>query len=216
MCVETKKIIRSRDVVFDEDSTSIGYGLEMSPSGSSEAPSLALVDGSSKPTPSNASDDVGSKTEEEDDEEDSAPSSSSPLSEGLDEGSSQEPRYPRRERRPLGEWWKNHILPQEEVERANVATLEDPLNVCEAMRSEDASKWEAAMQEEYDSLMANGTWDLAPLPKGRKSVGCKWVFRTKKDALGEVVRHKARLVAKGFSQVAGVDFLETFAVFTSI
>ena len=92
-----------------------------------------------------------------------------------------------------------------------MATLDDPLNVCEAMSSEDASKWEAAMQEEYDSLMANGTWELAPLPKGRKSVGCKWVFRTKKDASGEVVRHKARLVAKGFSQVAGVDFLETFA-----
>ena len=96
-----------------------------------------------------------------------------------------------------------------EVERANVASLKDPLNVCEAMRSEDANKWEAAMQEEYDSLMANGTWELAPLPKGRRSVGCKWVFRTKKDASDEVVYQKTRLVAKGFSQVAGVDFLET-------
>ena len=100
---------------------------------------------------------------------------------------------------------------QHEVERANVVTLEDPLNMCEAMRLEDASKCEAAMQEEYDSLMANGTWELAPLPKNRKSVGCKWVFRTKKDASGGVVRHKARLVAKGYSQVEGVDFLETFA-----
>ena len=36
MCVETKKIIKSRDVVFVEDSTSVGHGLEMSPSGSNQ------------------------------------------------------------------------------------------------------------------------------------------------------------------------------------
>jgi hypothetical protein len=87
------------------------------------------------------------------------------------------------------------------------------------MCSEDASKWEAAMQKEYGSLMANGTWELVPLPKERKSVGCKWVFRTKRDASGHIVRHKARLVAKGYSQVEGVDFNETFvpvAKFTTI
>ena len=66
------------------------------------------------------------------------------------------------------------------------------------------------MQEEYDSLMANGTWELTPLPKNCQSVGCKWVFHTKRDASGNVVRYKARLVAKGYSQVEGVDN-ETFA-----
>ena len=57
---------------------------------------------------------------------------------------------------------------------------------------------------------AKGTWELAALPKDRKSVGCKWVFHTKWDALGQVVHYKARLVAKGYSQVEGVDFNETF------
>jgi hypothetical protein len=46
------------------------------------------------------------------------------------------------------------------VERANVICLDDPLNLCDAMHSKDASKWEAAMQEEYGPLMANGTWEL--------------------------------------------------------
>ena len=77
--------------------------------------------------------------------------------------------------------------------------------------SSDARQWEQAMEEEYDAHMANGTWELEPLPEGRKSVGCKWVFRTKRDALGQVLRYKARLVAKGFTQVEGVDFHETFA-----
>ena len=213
MCIETRKIIKSRDVVFDEESTSVGDGLEMSPSGSSEAPLLVLVDESSKPTSSSDHEDAKKEEkedveEEEDTSEAHSPTTSSREGEGEGEGGT---RYPRRVRRPLGDWWMNHILPQQEVERANVANLEDPLSLCEALQSEDASKWEAAMQEEYDSLMTNGTWELAPLPKGRKSVGCKWVFRTKKDATGEVVRHKARLVAKGFLQVAGVDFHETFA-----
>jgi hypothetical protein len=39
----------------------------------------------------------------------------------------------------------------------------------------------------------------------------EWVFRTKRDASGHIVRHKARLLAKGYSQVEGVDFNETFA-----
>ncbi|XP_019156986.1 PREDICTED: uncharacterized protein LOC109153587 [Ipomoea nil] len=42
-------------------------------------------------------------------------------------------------------------------------------------------------------------------------IGCKWVFRTKRNADGTVERYKARLVAKGFNQVAGEDFFDTFS-----
>jgi histone deacetylase 1/2 len=48
-------------------------------------------------------------------------------------------------------------------------------------------------------------------PKDHKSVGCKWVFRIKKDAWSEIVRYKAWLVAKGCSQVARMDFNKSFA-----
>lgn len=67
------------------------------------------------------------------------------------------------------------------------------------------------MQEDYDSLMTNNTLKLTKLPKGRKIAGCKWMFRTKKYALDEIIKYEARLLAKGYSQVTGVDFDETFA-----
>ena len=67
------------------------------------------------------------------------------------------------------------------------------------------------MEEEYNSLMKNNTWGLVPLPKGRKLVRCKWTYRTKSVADGNVDKHKAILVAKGFFQVPSIDYTETFA-----
>jgi hypothetical protein len=65
------------------------------------------------------------------------------------------------------------------------------------------------MNEKYHSLIVNNTWNLVPLPKGRKIVRCKWVYRTKYAPDGSINRHKTQLVAKGFYQVEGVDYTET-------
>jgi hypothetical protein len=67
------------------------------------------------------------------------------------------------------------------------------------------------MLEEYKSLLENQTWDVVPLPSGRKHVRCIWVYMTKSAADGKVSRYKASLVAKGFLQVHGIDYDETFA-----
>jgi hypothetical protein len=71
--------------------------------------------------------------------------------------------------------------------------------------------WESAKWEEYNSLLKNQTWDLVPLPSGRKLIICKWVYRTKSASDGHISIYKARLVAKGFQQVHGIDYDETFA-----
>jgi hypothetical protein len=61
------------------------------------------------------------------------------------------------------------------------------------------------------TLMANDTWDLVSLPKGRKLVRCKWVYRTKYASNGSLEKQKSQLVSKGFSQVEGIYYNETFA-----
>ena len=66
------------------------------------------------------------------------------------------------------------------------------------------------MKSEMKSLTENDVWDLVELPNGRNAVGCKWVFKKKSDAEGNVERYKARLVAQGFAQRYGQDYDETF------
>ena len=67
------------------------------------------------------------------------------------------------------------------------------------------------MQEEFNSLQENETWELVPLPPKRKLVQCKWVYRNKVSSDGSNINYKAILVSKSLSQFQGVDYIETFA-----
>ena len=66
---------------------------------------------------------------------------------------------------------------------AQVSENHDPETFAKASGNPD---WGAAMDEEYRSLIANDTWDLVPLPKGRKIFICKWVYITKYASDGSV------------------------------
>ena len=72
-------------------------------------------------------------------------------------------------------------------------------------------KWKKAMNEEIEAIEKNQTWKLANLPKDKKSIGVKWVYKHKKNEKGEVTRYKARLVAKGYKQKIEIDYDEVFA-----
>jgi hypothetical protein len=87
----------------------------------------------------------------------------------------------------------------------------EPTSYKAALVSPQSAEWKTAMQLEFDSLTSNQTWDLVPLPAGRRVVNIMWVYKAKTNAFGGVSRYKARFVAKGCSQREGIDYTETFS-----
>ena len=67
------------------------------------------------------------------------------------------------------------------------------------------------MKDEMNSMASNVDWDLAELLDGAKAIGSKWVFKTKKDLLGNIERYKARLVAKRVTQKEENDYKDIFS-----
>jgi hypothetical protein len=69
---------------------------------------------------------------------------------------------------------------------------------------EEANKdgfWNKAMDEEFDQIEKNDTWELVPRPNNKNVIGTKWVFINKLNEDGHVTRNKDRLVCKGYTQV---------------
>jgi len=71
--------------------------------------------------------------------------------------------------------------------------------------------WVDAMVEEYDSIVWNSVWDVAPTPENKSVVSSCWLYTVKKVADGSVDKHNVRFVVRGFSQVEGIDYDETFS-----
>ena len=67
------------------------------------------------------------------------------------------------------------------------------------------------MQDEFDALIENNTWDLVLRPPNANVVRSLWIFRVKTKSDGSFERYKARLVTDGKSQQAGIDCDETFS-----
>ena len=209
----TKKVIISRDVVFeehphqeeeDEGPTSVNQEI------STYQPQPPTA-GQQAPTVIRRQNEV--QQEEEDEPEDPnrkkpLPKWVSQLLDGKDpptiEDSTGEPRRSKRieEQRRAQEHIVNYAL------MAELQKVQEPGSLEEAMED---PKWKAAMQTEYDSIMRNQTWDLVDRLKKRKVIGTKWVFKAKYKSDGSLDKYKARLVAKGFAQIEGFDYKDTFA-----
>ncbi|KAL9267166.1 Retrovirus-related Pol polyprotein from transposon TNT 1-94-like protein [Drosera capensis] len=86
----------------------------------------------------------------------------------------------------------------------------------EAMDSEEKQKWQDAMEDEMKFLHDNHTFDLVKLPKGKKVLKNRWIYKVKYESDSTSPRYKARLVVKAFSQKKGVDFNEIFSLVVRI
>ncbi|GJU62441.1 ribonuclease H-like domain-containing protein [Tanacetum coccineum] len=89
----------------------------------------------------------------------------------------------------------------------DVQSREEPKKIAKALSD---SAWVEAMQEELLQFKLQKVWVLVDLPKGKRVIGTKWVFRNKKDDRGIVILNKARLVAQGHTQEKDIDYDEFF------
>ena len=89
--------------------------------------------------------------------------------------------------------------------------FDTPQNYQQAVSSSEKIQWIEEMQDEFDSYQVNKTWELTEVPKDRKILPGRWVYKKKYGPTGAVERYKASWVVKGFHQVEGIDCDETFA-----
>lgn len=191
---ENKKVIRSRDVIFNE-SMMYKDRHKKDASGSEQ----------SEPVFADADDVPDSPMTE--------PIEESPQLEELVGQSSTQQTDPPQSLSPSPILRRSSRLPVPNRKYMNYLLLTDagePECYDEACQVEDASKWELAMKDEMKSLISNKTWELAELPMGKKALHNKWVYRVKEEHDGSK-RYKARLVAKGFQQKEGIDYTDIFS-----
>ena len=67
------------------------------------------------------------------------------------------------------------------------------------------------MNEEYNSIIKNDTWELTKLPNNKVPIGWKWLYKSNFNVDGSIDKYKAILVAKGYSQKEGIDYEDTFS-----
>ncbi|KAH9782176.1 ADP-ribosyl cyclase/cyclic ADP-ribose hydrolase [Citrus sinensis] len=88
-----------------------------------------------------------------------------------------------------------------------------------AMSHQHNSEWVKTIQEEMKSLNENHTYDLVKLPKGKRALKNKWVYRLKTESNSQQ-RYKAKLVYEGFwseeRHFIGVDQINQVASFNTL
>lgn len=96
---------------------------------------------------------------------------------------------------------------------ASISTVKEPVNYQQVKCDPE---WMKAMEEELRALEENETWEIVQLPKNKRPIGCRWIYKVKLNPDGTMERYKARLVAKGYHQKEGIDFLDSFALVSKV
>jgi hypothetical protein len=78
--------------------------------------------------------------------------------------------------------------------------VSEPVSYNQAMKTPEKPMWKKAVEAEYLSLTRNSTWDLVPYLGTMKVIGSMWKFKLKRDSTGNITKYKARLVARGDQQ----------------
>ncbi|KAL2246274.1 UNVERIFIED_CONTAM: Retrovirus-related Pol polyprotein from transposon TNT 1-94 [Sesamum indicum] len=196
---QNRKIIRSRNVIFNED---VMYNdRKVSPDNDKKEREFVDLDISNSRIMRPAdTDSMGVQTDEteqmeiepEQVPEEPITESSTPLALG---------REPRLRRAP------DRYSPS--LYYLLLSNCGEPECYAEVVNDVHKSKWELAMNDEMNSLKKNNTWELCQLPKGKKALQNRWVYRVKEESDGKK-QYKARLVVKGFQQRYGIDFTDVF------
>eukprot|EP00833_Pecoramyces_ruminatium_P015598 jgi/Orpsp1_1/1189630/evm.model.d7180000073350.1 len=92
------------------------------------------------------------------------------------------------------------------------AELDPPYDFEDIIGRPDEEEWLKAVGIELENMKDKKVYSfVSVLPKNKNVVTCKWVFTYKRDDKGNIIKCKARLVARGFSQILGIDYVDTFS-----
>ena len=202
----TRRIIVSRDVVFDEtkmwnwkhssEETGGSFNIIHDMFGNRGIKEVEIegTDSSNAIVVSDQSAETPNLEADEDQDED-------------EDGESALRRSTRDRRRPA--YLDDYILLAElDGERLLLSMNDEPWDYNDA---KGKKVWCDACDDEIASIIKNKAWELVDLPIGAKAIGLKWVFKVKRNSDGSINKYKARLVVKGYIQRHGIDFDEVFA-----
>ena len=103
----------------------------------------------------------------------------------------------------------DYIVFLQEHQVDNGIMEDDPINFHQAMESSNSQKWIDAMNEEMKSMKDNDVWDLISLSEDGKLIGCKWIFKTKRDSKGNMERYKD--CKRDLRQKECINYKESFS-----
>ncbi|GAQ92496.1 hypothetical protein KFL_010290030, partial [Klebsormidium nitens] len=103
-----------------------------------------------------------------------------------DEEETAERRYPARARRAPGEWYRANLAAETGEHPKRLGEHPKPQTYQEAVGGEESELWRNSMDEDMRSLLENGTWEIVEKPEGVEPVPMTWVYKIKRDALGNV------------------------------